>query len=63
MLNNSPILSNNDIDITIGDVSILTDFLNNNDITLENFLNNNNVTLEDVVAIGLLDTGDIIIFV
>ena len=63
VLNNSPILSNNDIDVTIGDVSLLTNFLNNNNITLENFLNNNNVLLEDVVAIGLLSTGDIIIFV
>ena len=60
-LNN--VLSNNDVDITVGDVSILSDFLNNNNITLENFLNDNNVVLEDVVAIGLLDTGDIIIFV
>ena len=60
-LNN--VLSNNDVDITVGDVSILSDFLNNNNITLENFLNDNNVVLEDVVAIGLLETGDVIIFV
>ena len=62
VLNNSPILSNNDIDVTVGDVSILSDFLNNNNITLENFLNNNDVLLSEVVAIGLLN-GDIIIFV
>lgn len=61
VLNN--ILNDNDIDVTVGDVSILSDFLNNNNITLENFLNNNNVVLSDVVAIGILDTGDIIIFV
>ena len=60
-LNN--VLSNNDVDIAVGDVSILSDFLNNNNITLENFLNDNNVVLEDVVAIGLLETGDVIIFV
>jgi hypothetical protein len=63
VLNNSPILSGNDVDVTVGDVSILSDFLNNNNITLEDFLNNNNVLLEDVVAIGILSTGDIIIFV
>jgi hypothetical protein len=63
VLNNSPILSNNDVDITVGDVSILSDFLNENEITLEDFLNENNVLLNDVVAIGLLSTGDIIIFV
>ncbi len=63
ILNRSPILSNNDIDVTVGDVSILTNFLNDNEISLEDFLNNNNVILNDVVAIGLLSTGDIIIFV
>ena len=63
VLNNSPILSNNDVAITVGDVSLLSNFLNDNNITLTNFLNQNNVVLEDVVAIGLLDTGDIIIFV
>ncbi len=60
VLNNSPILSNNDIDITIGDVNIL----NNVQVALlQNFLNNNNINIDDVVAIGLLDTGDIIVFV
>jgi hypothetical protein len=63
VLNNSPILSGNDVDVTVGDVSILSNFLNNNTITLEDFLNNNNVLLEDVVAIGILSTDDIIIFV
>ena len=56
ILNNSPILSGNDVDVTVGDVSILS-------ITLEDFLNDNNVLLEDVVAIGILSTDDIIIFV
>ena len=63
VLNNSPILSNNDVDVTVGDVSILEDFLNENEITLEQFLNDNQVLLEDVVAIGILSTDDIIIFV
>ncbi len=63
ILNNSPILSNNDVDVTVGDVSILENFLNANDITLEDFLNDNNVVLTDLVAVGLLSTGDIILFV
>lgn len=63
ILNNSPILSGNDVDVTVGDVSILEDFLNANDIALEDFLNDNNVLLSDVVAIGILSTDDIIIFV
>ncbi|HEV2065762.1 MAG TPA: hypothetical protein VGR08_02920 [Thermomicrobiales bacterium] len=60
-LNN--ILNNNDVDVTVGDVSILNSFLDDNNITLEDFLNDNNVLLSDVVAIGILDGGDIIIFV
>ncbi len=63
VLNNSPILSNNNIDVTVGDITILQDFLNNNNVTLENFLNNNNIVLTDILQIVVLDTGDIIIFV
>ncbi len=63
VLNNSPILSNNDIDVTIGDINILTDFLNNNNVTLQEFLNDNNIVLEDILQIVVLDTGDIIVFV
>ncbi len=61
VLNN--VLSENDIDVTVGDVTILENFLNNNNVTLENFLNNNDITLKDIVAIGVLNTGDIIVFI
>lgn len=60
-LNN--ILNNNDIDVTVGDISVLTDFLNANDITLQDFLNDNTIVLSDIVAIRVLDTDDIIVFV
>ena len=60
ILNNSPILSGNNIDVTVGDVSILENFLNNNNVTLTEFLNNNNITLEDVVAIRILSIDDVI---
>ncbi len=63
VLNNSPILSNNDIDVTIGDVTILENFLNNNNVTLQDFLNNNNITLEDIVQVVVLDTGDIVVLI
>ncbi|MBA2518947.1 MAG: hypothetical protein H0V24_04730 [Chloroflexia bacterium] len=56
-LNN--VLNNNDVDITVGDVSLLSNFLNANNIALEDLLNDNQV----VVAVGLLSTGDFIIFV
>ncbi len=65
VLNNSPILSNNDVDVTVGDITVLQDFLNENeiDITVENFLNNNDVDIDDVVAIGILNGTDVVVFV
>ncbi len=63
VLRNSPILSNNDVDVTVGDVSILENFLNANDITLQDFLNDNTIVLDDIVAVGLLSTGDVIVFI
>ncbi len=63
VLNNSPILSNNDIDVTVGDINVLTDFLNNNNITLQDFLNENNIVLTDILQVVVLDTGDIIVLI
>lgn len=63
VLNNSPILSGNDVDVTVGDVSLLSDFLNDNNVTLDDFLNDLDLDVEDVVAVGALETGDLIIFV
>jgi len=79
VLNNSPILSNNDIDVTVfdviddititvvdGDVLVnVTDntILSNNQITvLQNFLNNNQDLIDAIVGIGVLNTGDLIVF-
>ncbi len=59
VLNNSPILSN--IDITVGDVTLLNNFVNG--LTIQEFLNNNNVDIDDVVAIGVLNGDQVIIFV
>lgn len=54
ILNNSEVLSRNDV--------LLQDFLNNNEV-LKNFLNDANINVEDVIAIDVLDTGNIVIFV
>ena len=60
VLNNSPILSNNDIDVTVQDISVL----NGAQIEiLTNFLNNNDLTFDDVVGVSVLDGGDIIVFI
>ncbi|MDP9379207.1 MAG: hypothetical protein M3Q29_03500 [Chloroflexota bacterium] len=63
VLNNSPILSNNDIDVTVGDINVLTDFLNNNNITLQDFLNENNIELEDILQVIVLNTDDIVVLI
>ncbi len=58
VLNNSPILSNNNIDVDIQDVDIevLEDILNDLDIDLD--LDN-----LDVLGFGLLDNGDLLLIV
>jgi hypothetical protein len=61
ILNNSPILSGNDVDVTVGDVSLLSNFLNANTITLTDFLNDLDLVIGDVVGIALLSGGDIIV--
>ncbi|MBW3634265.1 MAG: hypothetical protein KY456_14685 [Chloroflexi bacterium] len=62
VLNNSPILSQNDIDIS--DIDIITGnnvqvFVENNDIDLTVL----GVELDDIVAILVLDTGDILVLI
>ena len=63
VLNNSPILSNNDIDVVdvidIGDVTVV---LNNIQIgILNNFLNANEDLIDAVVGIAVLSTGDLVV--
>ena len=61
ILNNSPILSGNDVAVTVGDVSLLSNFLNANNVTLTDFLNDLDLVVGDVVGIALLSGGDIIV--
>jgi hypothetical protein len=47
----------------LNNVTVLQDFLNNNDVdVLNNALNNNNVVISDVIAIDVLSGGDIVVF-
>ena len=55
MLNNSPILSGNDIDITVQDINVLT----NAQIDI---LRDANIVLNDVVGVAVLSGGDLIVF-
>ncbi len=61
VLNNSPILSNNNVTVT--NVDVLSNFLNNNkvDITLENFLNENEDLVDVNALIVVLSSGDFLI--
>lgn len=47
----------------LNNVTVLQDFLNNNDVdVLNDALNNNNVVVTDVIAIDVLSGGDIVVF-
>ena len=63
VLNNSPILSNDAIDVTVQDIDADVLNIDVGGITLEDFLNNNDVDVDDVVAVGLLENGSVIVFV
>jgi hypothetical protein len=60
VLNNSPILSKNNVDITVQDIQALND-----NTVLTDFLKNNNIAVGQVVGVGVLGTGnsgDMIVF-
>ena len=62
-LNNNEVLknflNNNDIDLTIKDVNVLSIDESN---VLNNFLNENDIDINSVVGVGVLSTGDLIVF-
>ncbi len=62
--NNNRVL-NNALNRNEVDIDILRNFLNNADIDvdIQNVLNDLNVNAEDVVAVKVLDGGDVVIFV
>ena len=57
-LNN--VLNNNDVDITVQDIDVLTDF--QIDI-LRNALQNADIDIDDVVGVAILNGGDFIVFI
>ncbi|MEJ7849618.1 MAG: hypothetical protein WKF92_16160 [Pyrinomonadaceae bacterium] len=57
VLNNSPILSKNNVDITVQDIQALND-----NTVLTDFLKNNNIAIGEVVGVSVLSGGDIIVF-
>lgn len=52
-LNN--VLNNNDVDVTVQDISVL-------DGAVIQILNDNNIALDDVVGVAVLSGGDLIVF-
>ncbi len=63
VLNNSPILSNDAIDVTVQDIDADVLNIDVGGITVEDVLINNDIDVEDVVAVGLLENGSVLIFV
>lgn len=57
VLNNSPILSNNDIidDVTVQNIDVL------NDVQID-ILRNADINLDDVVGVAVLSGGDLLVF-
>lgn len=67
VLNNSPILNDNNVlqDITIQniDVAIANGSLNNNNLPiLQNALQNADIAIDDVVGVAVLSGGDLMVF-
>ncbi len=63
VLNNSPILSHNNVDITVYDINVLSNILNQSDIdVLYNFLNQNDIDVNSVIGVGVLNGGDLVVF-
>lgn len=64
ILNNSPILSNNDIDVVdvidIGEINVLS---GDQQQILTDFLNDSNILLTDVIGVAVLSGGDLIVLV
>lgn len=63
ILNNSPILSNDAIDVTVRDIDADVLNITVGDVTVQDVLNDADIDVEDVVAVGLLDNGSVLIFV
>jgi hypothetical protein len=57
VLNNSPILSKNNVNVTVQDIQALND-----NTVLTDFLNNNNIAIGQMVGASVLSGGDIIVF-
>lgn len=63
VLNNSPILSGNDVDVTVQDVDADVLNITVGDVTVQDVLNNNDIAVDDVVGVSVLETGDVLVFV
>ena len=63
VLNNSPILSNNDVDVNVYDVVDVQDVLNDLeiDVDINDVLNDLGIVANDVVGVAVLSGGDVIV--
>jgi hypothetical protein len=63
ILNNSPILSQNDIDVTLQNIDVNVLAIQVGDVTVEDVLNENEIEVEDVLAVAILENGSVLIFI
>jgi hypothetical protein len=63
ILNNSPILSQNDIDVTLQNIDVNVLSIQVGNVTVGDVLSNNDIDIDDVVAVGILDNGSVLIFI
>ena len=63
VLNNSPILSQNDIDVTLQDIDVDVLNITVGDVTVGDVLSNNDIDIDDVIAVGILENGAVIIVI
>lgn len=57
VIKNSPVLSKNNVNVTVQDIQALND-----NTVLTDFLKNNNIAVGEVVGVSVLSGGDIIVF-
>ena len=63
VLNNSPILSQNNIDIVVQDIDADVLSIEIGDVTVGQILSQNDIDVDAAVGLAILNTGDILVFV
>ena len=63
ILNNSPILSQNNIDVTLRNIDVNVLNISVGDVTVGDVLSDNEIDIDDVISVGILENGAVILFI